>query len=110
MSIFEACIIYVGRNDCAKGIEVGRFVDEYDQLVSLIKTNNPECKVNICEIAPRGDVDVSEYNKSMNKLMKNWGRQNVYLLSNTYGYFMTRTIFRQAAISMMMAFICPDPG
>ena len=87
MSIFEACIIYVGGNDCAKGIEVGRFVDEYDQLVSLIKTNNPECKVYICEIAPRGDVDVSEYNKSMNKLLKNWGRQNVYLLSNTYGYF-----------------------
>ena len=30
MSIFEACV---------KGMEVGRFIDEYGQLVSLIKTN-----------------------------------------------------------------------
>ena len=87
MRNFDSCIIYVGGNDCAKGKDVDRFVDEYEQLVSIIKAYNSTCKVYLCEIAPRGDVDVSSFNKSIQGLSKQWERQNVYCLSSTYGYF-----------------------
>ena len=87
MKNFESCVIYVGGNDCAKGKDVDRFIDEYEQLVSIIKAYNPTCKIYLCEIAPRGDVDVSSFNKSIQGLSKQWERQNVYCLSNTSGYF-----------------------
>ena len=66
------------------------FVDAYDQLISLIKTTNPACKVYLCEIAPRGDVNVTGFNKGIDRLSKHWERQNVHCLSNTYDYFFAK--------------------
>ena len=65
---FETCIIYIGGNDCANRTDVKTFVNAYDQLISLIKTTNPACKVYLCEIAPRGDVDVTGFNKGIDRL------------------------------------------
>ena len=48
--------------DCANRTDVKTFVGAYDQLINLIKTTNPACKVYLCEIAPRGDVDVTGFN------------------------------------------------
>ena len=87
---FETCIIYIGGNDCANRTDVKTFVDAYDQLISLIKTTNPACKVYLCEIAPRGDVDVTGFNKGIDRLSKHWERQNVHCLSNTYDYFFAK--------------------
>ena len=90
MQNFEACIIYVGGNDCAKGTRVESFAETYDQLISLVKTRNPACKVYLSEIAPRGDVDVSSFNKCIEKSAKHWERQNVHRITNTYGYFLDK--------------------
>ena len=90
MTNFGACIIYVGGNDCSNNTNIDAFVDKYDQLISIIKTSNPSCKVYMCEIAPRGDVDVSEFNRSLDKLLKHWEHQNVYRISNTHGYFLDK--------------------
>ena len=57
-------------NDCANRTDVKTFVDAYDQLISLIKTTNPACKVYLCEIAPTGDVDVTGFNKGIDRLSK----------------------------------------
>ena len=90
MRNIETCIIYVGGNDCANNMDTDTFVDTYDQLISIIKASNPSCKIYLCEIAPRGDVDVTEFNRSIEKLLKHWGRQNVYRVSNTHGYFLDK--------------------
>ena len=90
MTNFGACIIYVGGNDCSNNTNIDAFVDNYDQLISIIKTSNPSCKIYMCEIAPRGDVDVSEFNGSLDKLLKHWDHQNVYRISNTHGYFLDK--------------------
>ena len=87
MRNFETCIIYVGGNDCAKRANVDNFVDAYDQLISIIKSSNQQCKIYICEIAPRGDTDVSAFNSGIERLCKHWGHQTVYRISNTNAYF-----------------------
>ena len=90
MQNFETCIVYIRGNDCANRMDVKTFVDAYDQLISLIKTTNPACKVYLCEITPRGDVDVTGFNKGIDRLSKHWEHQNVHCLSNTYDYFFAK--------------------
>ncbi|MEW8547726.1 MAG: GDSL-type esterase/lipase family protein [Candidatus Thiodiazotropha sp.] len=90
MRNFETCIIYIGGNDCANGTDVKTFVDAYDQLLSLIKTTNPACRVYICNIAPRGDVDVTGFNKGIDRLSKHWEHQNVRCMTHTYDYFVAK--------------------
>ena len=82
MRNFEACIIYVGGNDCAKGTRVESFAEKYDQLISLLKTRNPACKVHLSEIAPR-DVDVSSFNRCIEKRLKP-GNVRMYIASQIH--------------------------
>ena len=93
MRNFETCIIYIGVNYCAKQTNLNSFVDAYDQLISLIKTTNPACKVYLCKIAPRRDVDVSGFNKGIERLSKDWERRKVYCMSNTNSYFFDRNLY-----------------
>ena len=90
MRNFETCTIYIVGYDFANRTDVKTFEDAYDQLISLIKTTNPACKVYLCEIAPRGDVDVTGIHKGIDRLPKHWERQNVHCLSNTYDYFFAK--------------------
>ena len=106
MRNFETCIIYIGGNDCAKQTNLNSFVDAYDQLISLIKTTNPACKIYLCKIAPRGDVDVSGFNKGIERLSKDWERRKVHCISNTNAYFLTGTFTQQTATSTAMESTC----
>ena len=65
LTVYNKIIISVGGNDCARKIDQTEFEDDYDKLLSLIKTSNQECKVYLCYIAQRGDVDVSVFNDSI---------------------------------------------
>lgn len=87
---FENCIIFVGGNDCARNTTDKAFIDSYEQLISLIKIANPECTIYVCKIAPRGDVDVAEFNSSIERLSQHWRNQNVHCISNTYDYFFNK--------------------
>ena len=92
MRNFETCIIYVGGNDCAKKTNVESFVEAYDQLISIIKSSNHQCKIYICDIAPRGDTDVSDFNRGIERLSKHWDHQPVYHISNTNSYFFDKKL------------------
>lgn len=85
--MFKRIIIYVGGNDCAGNIDQTEFEDDYDKLLSLIKTSNQECEIYLCYIAPRGDIDVSVFNESIKRVATYWEEQNVTCIQQTYDFF-----------------------
>ena len=74
---FHTLVIYIGGNDCSKNTNEDTFVKKYKKLISLIKVSNPACTIYISKIAPRGDVDVSSYNKGIQSFSNYWEKQNV---------------------------------
>ena len=61
MKSFSYVVISIGGNDASSSTDVELLKETYDQLISVIKTANPNCKLNLCYITPRGDVDVTDY-------------------------------------------------
>ncbi|MCG7869795.1 MAG: hypothetical protein JAY74_25920, partial [Candidatus Thiodiazotropha taylori] len=84
---FNKVIIYVGGNDCARNIEQTDFEDKYDELLSLIKASNNECGIFLCKIAPRGDIDVTPFNNSIERIALYWEKQNVRCIHESHDYF-----------------------
>ena len=87
LTAFQNIIIYVGGNDSYEKTDEVLFEETYDQLISLIKTSNPDSTVYICTIAPRGFTDVSSINSCIEKLSLHWQKHNVICISNTRDYF-----------------------
>ena len=55
--------------------------EKYDELISLIKCSNSSCKVILCSIAPRTDIDVSHFNQTVAKLATHWRSKKVEINS-----------------------------
>ncbi|MES9883828.1 MAG: SGNH/GDSL hydrolase family protein [Sedimenticola sp.] len=87
LTAFQNVIIHCGGNDASNGGDTELFEEHYDQLLSLIKCRNPANKVFLCKVAPRGDVDVSPVNDSINRLALHWKTQNVHCIHETYDLF-----------------------
>ena len=68
LKIFDTVIVYIGGNDAANKTEHELVEENYDKLVSQLKTANPTLKVYLSKIAPRGDVDVSPINAIVDRL------------------------------------------
>ncbi len=69
LRVFSHVVIYIGGNDVANQMDMELFEEKYDQLISLIKCANNDCNFTVCKIAPRGDVNVSEANASISRLL-----------------------------------------
>lgn len=83
---FSSVIIYIGGNDASNELDETQFEEKYDELISLIKSANSSCKIYICKIAPRGDTDVTKYNRCINRLAEHWKKYNVHSIQQTYTY------------------------
>ncbi|MCG7879539.1 MAG: hypothetical protein N0C90_24890, partial [Candidatus Thiodiazotropha endolucinida] len=75
---------------CAMNTNEHAFMDLYEQLLNKVKGANPACRIYVCKIAPRGDVDVTDFNNGIERLSQHWKNKNVYCISNTYDYFFTK--------------------
>ena len=60
---FQRVIIYTGGNDASRKTDIELFEERYCQLVEFIRKQHPACKVDMCTVCPREDVDVTDYNK-----------------------------------------------
>ena len=100
---FSNVIICVGGNDCSSRADINSFEDKYNQLISLIKTakkqreksracqtTNNSCVVYVCKVIPRGDVHVSAFNHSIQRLIEQWVARQVYCIQNTFSVFLGR--------------------
>ncbi|MES9882521.1 MAG: SGNH/GDSL hydrolase family protein [Sedimenticola sp.] len=96
MKQFSTVIIHCGGNDASNGTDLELFEERYDQLMSVVKCGNPENKVFLCKVAPRGDIDVSRVNESIVTLANHWKSQDVQYISDTHELFYGRDGVPQA--------------
>ena len=68
MKMFDNVIVYVGGNDIANNMDIELIEENYDQLVNQMKSSNPDVKIYLSKIAPRGDTDVSPVNAIVDRL------------------------------------------
>ena len=47
---FSSVVLFIGGNDSSSGTDIELFEEKYVQLVSLIKTSNPDCHLYLCFI------------------------------------------------------------
>ena len=87
---FSNVIISVGGNDCSSRADINAFEDKYNQLINIIKTANNSCVVYVCKAIPRGDVDVSAFNHSIQRLAEQWVACQVYCIQDTFNLFFGR--------------------
>ena len=62
-------------------------LQKYDQLISLVKTGNPDCELYMCNISPRGDADVRNYNACIAQLATYLEKHKVTLIKETESFF-----------------------
>ena len=87
MKAFSTVILHIGGNDTANGTGTRAIEDKYDELIRLIKCNNSACRVILCTVVPRGDVDVRPINDCIQRLGKHWKNQQVEVASECHTFF-----------------------
>ena len=104
MKSFKSVVLYIGGNDSSSGTDTKLFEEKYDELVSLVKTSNPECQVYICYISIRGyvyidmlyidtirgDTNVKTYTDCIQRVAEHWANHGVTLISESVNYFYGR--------------------
>ena len=68
MKSFQAIVVSVGGNDASSKTDIELFEEKYDEVISLVKTGNPNCELYMCNISPPGDADVRHYNACIAQL------------------------------------------
>lgn len=84
---FSTIILYVGGNDASNGDDLRQIQEKYDELLSLIKCRNVNCRVLVCSVAPRGDVNVADINRCLSDLVAHWRNQRVELVQDCHDLF-----------------------
>ena len=68
LKIFDTIVVYIGGNDSARNVDLGLIEEKYEQLISILKSANPNIRLVLCKIAPRGDTDVTFVNAIIERL------------------------------------------
>ena len=87
MNSFANIIICIGGNDCSRGMDAKSFEDKYDQLIGIIRSKNTDCNIYISKIVPRGDTDVSAFNRSITCVVDHWEALRVWCIDGSYDLF-----------------------
>ena len=87
LKLFKNIVVCVGGNDCSSRTEVNSFEEKYDELLGLIKAANSTCNIYMCKVVPRGDVDVTEVNLSIEQVAKDWRMHQVKIIESTNQLF-----------------------
>lgn len=74
---FSSLILYIGGNDLTGNTDATTIEEDYDYLLTLIKSGNPSIQIILSTLAPRGDVDVSFVNSIIERLAIHHGLEVV---------------------------------
>ena len=77
MNNFESVFVYIGGNDAANGTDIELIEEMYDQLIVQLQSSNPNLRIYISKVAPRGDTDVSSLNTLIERLSAHHGLEIV---------------------------------
>ena len=50
MKSFQALVVSVGGNYASSKTDIELFEEKYDEVISLVKTGNPNCELYMCNI------------------------------------------------------------
>ena len=84
---FSNIILCIGGNDASSNTDAEIFEQKYDELIGNIKAANSECTIYICNVVPRGDVDVTTINSSVEKIADLWQLYRVKNIKSTNEIF-----------------------
>ena len=101
MKSFQTLIVSVEGNDASSKTDIELFEENYDHLISLVKTENPDCALYICNISPRSDADVRSYIARILQLANTKSRS----LKNQRVSSVAEMVSLHLAIVEMMAYI-----
>lgn len=87
LTSFKNVVLCVGGNDSSSRTEANSFEDKYDELLGFIKAANEACTIHVCKVVPRGDVDVSGINSSIERVVNHWRKQQVNIIESTNEIF-----------------------
>ena len=90
MKSFQALVVSVGGNDASTKTDIELFEEKYDQLISLVKTGNPDCELYMCNIPTSGNADVRHYNACIALLATYWEKHKVTLIKESESFFYDR--------------------
>jgi len=68
---YANAVLYIGGNDVSRGIHHETFSEDLRRLI--LKLQNNQVLVFICNICPRRDADVTFYNKTISRICKETG-------------------------------------
>ena len=88
LKVFSTVIVYTGGNNVARGDNLRSTEEKYDELISLIKCGNSLCRVILCDVAPRRDMDVQRVNQAIERVATHWNSQKVKHGTGTHGLFL----------------------
>ena len=91
LKVFSTVIVCIGGNNVARGDNLRSIEEKYDELISLIKCGNSLCRVILCDVAPRRDIDVQRVNQAIERVATLWSSQKVEHVTGTHGLF-SRTV------------------
>ena len=74
---FSSLILYIGGNDLTDNTDSTTIEEDYEYLLSLIKSGNPSIRIILSKLAPRGDVDVTVVNSIIERLAIHHGLEVV---------------------------------
>ena len=87
LASFKNIIICVGGNDSSSRTEASSFEEKYDELLGFIKAANDTCNIYVCKVVPRGDVDGTDINSSIERVANDWRMYQVKTIESTYQLF-----------------------
>ena len=87
-------------------MHVQAFQDKYNELISFIKNANESCTVYLGKILPRGDLDVTEFNRSIQRVAENWAKNHVQYIDDTLTCSLGEMVYHGNIITLTMGFIC----
>ena len=87
LTYFKNVVLCVGGNDSSSRTEASSFEDKYDELLGFIKAANDACNIYVCKVVPRGDVDVTGINSSIERVVNHRRMQQVKIIESTNKLF-----------------------
>lgn len=86
LKTFSTIISYIGGNDVANACDLELYEEKYDQLLRYIKKENAACKIIMCSIGPRRDVQDCEITQ-LNEIINGLAREHGHTLADIFSAF-----------------------
>ena len=71
-----------------------------------IKNANESCTVYLGKILQRGDVDVTEFNRSIQRVAENWVKNHVQCIDDLITCSLGEMVYHGNITTLTMGFIC----